>query len=508
MKRALKYLAVVAIFLFAICVFSDNDADVDIWGNVGFVNSLPWTESFKYLNTYSYTEPGNIWVNHEWLGQYILHLLFRHGGNPALLVAKLILGLSVVALIEASMRRRNVSGIARFFSLLLIISTMGYGFSTRPHHFTYLFLAVLFFLFRHHVRNRKLMFSVLPVMGILWANLHGAFFIGIVTALACAVFSVFQRLSHQVNRQNTAENPGITVCYGLILAGAGFVNPYGPGLWRFIGRSAAVPRRFLSEWDVFNPLVYFAEHPDFIFLALLSIVVVLAVRPRDVVWDGILLLSLSGAIMMRRNIPLFAITAGFVVPERLDGILRRYTKDRLRNPRVSTAVICGLCALSGISAVYALDAGKDNPLEIQVDREKFPVEAVSFVKANGITGNLLPFFDWAEYCIWKLYPDCRVYMDGRLISAYSAEAVDSYFDFIYRKENRRKALLAYPTDMVLIHRGNPAYRTMIKEPGWSLVFQSSISALFLKRSEHEHFFRLFGSGACVYPPEKSDVYFP
>ncbi len=35
------WLAVGAVVCFALQVFSDNKADVDLWGNVGFVRALP-----------------------------------------------------------------------------------------------------------------------------------------------------------------------------------------------------------------------------------------------------------------------------------------------------------------------------------------------------------------------------------------------------------------------------------------------------------------------------------
>ncbi len=140
--RPAALLPAAAVLAFALQLFSDNKADVDLWGNVGFVTAMPWQEGFHRENTFSFTEPGHPWVNHEWLAEYILHHTHRLAGNPGLLLLKIALGLATLALMQAALARHGTSPPVRLFLLLLLISTMGYGFSTRPHLFTYLLLAV------------------------------------------------------------------------------------------------------------------------------------------------------------------------------------------------------------------------------------------------------------------------------------------------------------------------------------------------------------------------------
>jgi hypothetical protein len=51
----------------------------------------------------------------------------------------------------------------------------------------------------------------------------------------------------------------------------------------------------------------------------------------------------------------------------------------------------------------------------QADAEAraFPSAAVSFVSKNRLPGPLLNDYNWGGYLIWKLYPDYRIYIDGR-----------------------------------------------------------------------------------------------
>ena len=180
MDKLLRILAVIAVIFFGLRSFSDNKADVDLWGNVGFVKALPWQDGFHYANAFSFTEPEREWINHEWLAEYIFHLAYTATGNAGLLILKTALGFAVIFLMFLSVRRATETGPATFFYFLLVICTMGYGFGTRPHHFTYLLYSVMLFCLKNHPGNRLLQILLFPAIAILWANLHGAFFIGFV----------------------------------------------------------------------------------------------------------------------------------------------------------------------------------------------------------------------------------------------------------------------------------------------------------------------------------------
>ncbi len=117
-------LAIAAVVCFALQVFSDNKADVDLWGNLGFVRALPGCDDFHVTNTYSYTEPDRPWVNHEWLAQYLFHQTWLLLGNTGLLILKTVLGLIVLALMHATLRHECRSAALRMLLMLLIISSV------------------------------------------------------------------------------------------------------------------------------------------------------------------------------------------------------------------------------------------------------------------------------------------------------------------------------------------------------------------------------------------------
>jgi len=491
LQSIVQWLAVTAVICFALQVFSDNKADVDLWGNIGFVRALPGSDGFHTTNTYSYTEPDRPWVNHEWLAQYIMRKTWELLGNPGLLTLKMVLGLVVLALMHGALRHECRSGPLRLLVMLLIISTMSYGFGVRPHHFTYLLVAVFLSLLKRFRRHAWLHLLVLPLLGMLWANLHGAFFIGGIVLL---VYASVETVRSQRHAMRSRLLPLVLFGGVALFVVATFVNPYGVRLWNFIFESGGTARPYLSEWAPFSPIRHWNVHPDFIGLAIVVCCAYPFSRTRkDVAWTTLLYLSLVAAIVLRRNIPLFAIVAGFTAGRHLDSMAGKVI-DRLsgRLPHGVWAVVLAL--FIPFSVYTATTFSKNHPHQIEIKPEDYPLRTVAFMKEYGLSGNVFVFFDWAEYCTWHLYPECRVFMDGRFRSAYSEQAVEDYLAGLYGGEGWERILTAYPTDMALVHYGNPIARLLGRRRDWQLIHSDGPAMLYVKRSVHGDLLRAVKQG--------------
>lgn len=481
-RRITSILAAVTVITFGILLFSHNKADVDLWGNLGFVKVPAWSSGFHRVNTFSFTEPDHAWINHEWLSEYILFLVYKQGGGPLLLAFKTTLGLLLTAALNSVLRRKCRSGTVRLIFLMLVMSTIGYGFSTRPHLFTYAMTVIL--LYALEFKSRLMTVLMLP-FAVIWVNLHGAFFTGI---LIMAFHAMGTALDMKLNPDKTylRGDLKITAASILLFTLGSMINPFGSEIWSFVGSSAAKMRTYLSEWAPFHPANNLLDHTDFVALLALCITGLAFARPLQARWLPLGLLSIAAALLMRRNIPVFALLSVFIFAPNVD----RLFGDRLESVIRQTPALIMILALSvftAFSAVRLIHRNQLHPFQIEIDADKFPVGTMQYIKDNGIRGNILAFFDWAEYCIWELYPDSKVFLDGRYKSAYSTATIDTFFAFIYGYPGGKAAIDNYDTDMVLIHRGNPAFSLMKSQHEWTLVCMDSISALFLKSDVfHEH----------------------
>jgi len=490
MNRKLNILALAAVLAFALLQFSDNRADVDLWGNVGFVRSLPWQDGFLRANTFSYTEPDHQWLNHEWLAEYLFHRLWSTGGNPALILFKMSIGMALLALFWRKMRRDSLNGSTAFLTTILILSTIGYGFSTRPHLFTYLALAALLTVLKrsHEPGTGYVVFCFL--LAVIWANLHGAFFIGAIVMLvhlACDSLVAFSRSP----RPPDAWRRPIFLLRGLIVFLAGScLTPNGFETWKFITQSAGLFRPYLSEWAPFNLLLHLADHADFVVLALLCVVALFVSRkPKQAGAVVTLFVALVAALLLRRNIPLFALVAAVTMPEHFSDAFGRGVETMVR--RLHTGLRGSLAAALLVASLFAVQWRSPLPCTIVVPRTQYPVEIVERLQAEDVHGNLLTFFDWGEYSIWKLFPACRVFMDGRLDCCYSRSVIADYLGFFYDNapDAMDRALDAYPTDMVLVHAGDPVVDSMMNRPGWTCAFREPCAVLFVRDSVHGELIR-------------------
>ena len=502
MTKLVHLLATLSLVTFALLVFVDNKADVDLWGNVGFVRALPWQDGYHYTNTYSYTEKDTRWVNHEWGAEYLLYGAHALWGNRGLLALKILLGFILLQIMHAAMRRAGASGPIRYLLLLLVLSTIGYGFSTRPHLFTYVFYAGFVYILMFRPMSSAATCVVLPLLGWIWANTHGAYFIGLLLLL---IYGVFSLRGPSAGRGVPARDALISAALFIVLT---FINPYGARLWEFMFQSAAKMRPYLSEWGPFNPAEHFYDHVDFIGLVVLSSVALVFTRaPRGVCWPLVLVLWLAAGLSMRRNIPLFAITTGFVVAPHLErvagGPLRRLVRQ---TPRWLLALVMAVFMLGSGWAGWTKD--KADPLEIEIDQTRFPTAVIQFMKANNVSGNALIFFDWAEYAIWHLHPACHVFLDGRYRSAYGLQSIEDYFNFLYLGPDWTRAIDNYPTDLVVIHRGNPVYARLREREDWVEIYRDAIAALFVKAERQAALVGAVEAGTATLPPVIETAYFP
>jgi hypothetical protein len=475
-KSMVEISAMAAVGMFALFIFNHNKADVDLWGNVGFVKHLAFSAECMRVNTFSFTDTEHVWINHEWLSEYILFQAYRLSGNPGLLLLKLLLGIGLLGIINNAMRQTIKSQATRVLLLLLIISTIGYGFSTRPHLFTYLLSAGLLSILLRQKAPAALLLTAAP-LGCLWANLHGAFFIGqilLLLAFACALLRKVTK--HEATWRTTLITGGAALAF---FAGT-LLNPYGIKLWNFVFESAAILRPILSEWAPFNPRTQFSDHIDFMALLVVTLIATASAR-RTFSPLGLttLLLALASALLMRRNIPLFAIVAGLTAPKAIDQTIGNHIEGIVQklDSRVPIAI---LSTLTMVAAGLFIHQNIKKPLDIKIPPDRFPAEAMAFMQENNIQANVITFFDWAEYSIWHLYPNCRQFLDGRFKSAYSEKTIRDYLDFIYGKN--LKAITDYPTDMVFVHVGNPCTQVMLKQPGWQIIYHDQMAVIFAKHT--------------------------
>ena len=147
--------------------------DTDLWyhlsgGRYFWQNGTILRDAF-----FSYIQPQKDWYNYYWLFQVIIYKIFQWSGYYGLIILRCALYFVTVLFICLFFVRRQDNRtkllICLFLSVACSIVILYRELAVRPHLFSYLFIIV--FLYILEFKQNKIW--LLPLMGILWSNIHG-----------------------------------------------------------------------------------------------------------------------------------------------------------------------------------------------------------------------------------------------------------------------------------------------------------------------------------------------
>lgn len=217
------------------------------------------------------------WINDQWLGDLVLGLIERvFGMNGVFVFVVGICSLSFFVLLRRLIDIRTKSILVAVVVFLMAALTASVQFICRPLVFSMFLLVCLHSIFLDDLNRERLSrfryFLILPIIFALWANLHGAFTLGL---LLVALFFLHRLIASYPNRAKMWNVVLFGAGCGLLSGLATLLNPWGIKLWMSV-LGLASSRYFMNlntEWlplDLFSP----------IFIAPLTLVVLFLFAPR------------------------------------------------------------------------------------------------------------------------------------------------------------------------------------------------------------------------------------
>src|SRR6266851_1895391 len=427
-------------------------ADPDLWGHIRAGQAILEQGHVILRDTYSYPAFGQLYRNHEWLTEFLMALMYNHGGVIGLKLWKFTCVALTFGFLAAGLSETGASATVQLYTLMCTSVAIILEIQFRPQLFTYLlFAAVLMILARHNYRGSARIWLVIPIMA-LWANLHGGFVIGIATVGIYTAVVGMQDLIAQKGLNRALRLALITLAATL----ATLATPWGIILWREVARPVFSPaiRTLIVDW---HPLTLaLAEQWKQSHSGVLFYLFVFGLM-------GCLAITLPVA----RHVSL-------VLGRLREGAAaqgERFEAEPGRS-RVNQWMVGAVAIALGIS--FGLFSPQLRAFDV------YPTGAVAFMQRHGLSGNVLNDFNWGEYLIWHLTPASKVFIDGRYDTVYSITEINDYLLFYFDRPGGSRVLAAYPHDFVLIPPRSAAFRLMINATGWTLVYKDENSALFAR----------------------------
>ncbi len=466
------------------------------------MHAVPRTDSFSAsLN-------GKPWYAWEWLYDILIAAIHQTLGlNGVVFYSAAIIAATFVVTFYFAMRR-GANLAVTLFLLILSLGASAVHLLARPHVLSWL-LAVIWFEVVDSAdispsRENQRQLVSLPVLMLLWVNLHGGFLLGFVLLGAYMAGMGIQYFSEPDRR---AESTQVLKRLGLVTAlcaAASLGNPYGYKLHVHVYRY--LTDRFLINHisEFLSPNFHSPAQLCFALLIMMTILVLASARKRlHPAQMLVILFAVYGGLFATRNLPVGSLLLTLMVApamsetiaaaagsaavagwmrdlcswlDRFGSRMQRLESHFRGHAWLVAGFLAGLwaCAHGG-------RLGSEQLINAYFDPQRLPVEAVEVIKQRGIREPIFSLDRWGGYLIYRLAPQTKVFVDDRH-DFYGDAFIKEYLNVTLAQPGWDKVLEEEHVHWVLMPEESPLANMLRLTPGWKITHEDDTAVLF-QRSE-------------------------
>ncbi|MCD6359973.1 MAG: hypothetical protein J7M38_03850, partial [Armatimonadetes bacterium] len=302
------------------------------------------------------------------------------------------------------------------------------------------------------------------------------------------VLSLIPRwLTQRRARQPLAPSPSAVVGPLALMFAAVLLNPNGPAgaLYplEYVTGGCSYHKDIISEYS--SPDF---SAPMFAFLGpyVLVLVAGLALSEGIGLFDlAVALVFLLLALRWERNVALFVFATAPIAAAGLSDFVRRRlvpAEGRARDDRESSLVHGLVIAGLLVSALFALRAA---PARVdEVFSEDYPTDCLQVIREHDLRGNMFNTYRWGGYLIWNLWPEHKVFIDGRA-DVMGRDLMSDWIRCHRLEPGWREVLDKYQVDWLLLTVKSPLCRALRMSPDFELLHAGADAELFVRRRTAE-----------------------
>lgn len=476
--------------------------DTDAWMHLSLGRMLWELKGFPSHEVFIYTAQSTPFYYTSWLfgiGAYALQVA---GGAAALVMFKsLAAGAAFWVLYKSATRSVSVPAIAALVLAASLLAAQS-RLVLRPDIVLLVILPTVIYLLESylHTGNKRYLYA-LPLVHLLWANVHSSIVLMPVPFGAVLVGGLVQGqlakrgLLKDVPAPEGGELKAIAIAFGASFV-LSLVNPNHIGQYLYgAGILGSGYKKDIGELlapiglarNVLVGAVAFCAFGFAVNWRRLSVTHLLLVAPFCYL-----------PFMSVRFIFLFAIVAGPITARNLSQWAQGRGYDRpLNHPLASAAAAAVVVALTVMSIMQVAPFGvKLNTPGIGYEASLMPVGAVRYMDRNNIQGRVLNPFDFGQYIVWTGHPQRTVFVDARgnipqqdWQMLKEARAKWKELDALYERYGFESMVLDYPATTIFadptgshaaMGGGQRVFHPM-DNPRWALVYWDDTSIVLVRR---------------------------
>ncbi|KPL87018.1 hypothetical protein SE18_11000 [Herpetosiphon geysericola] len=470
----------------------------DFWWQLKIGDLIRQTGTIPQNGIFSATQANTPFFYQSWLAEVVFSWLYQLGDLVAnLQLRNLLLISSYGLLLWHCLRRVKGNSRAALLGILFSVIVAFDSWQVRPQMFAWLLFAATFVIISEVATERWSIkaLSALPLIEILWVNLHSSFTLGPLLVGIAALGAMLDRRRDHPDAPIYPTMRALWIASGVMLA-TSLINPRGWGVWveGWSMLTALFSPAVLSEQA--SPLTTLSNPVSQLMLAVLLVAVVTLLviwqkmRSADLLIISVLaLLTLTGAHYQIW----FGMVAGPIIAEAL--VRRGRLKLIKRNPAApkAVAVLAIACAVIGLLVQpiiriwlplpEALNGATGNLTHAELASGSTPIQAVEFLQANQPNQAYFNDMGYGSYLIWKAGEQLPVFIDPR-VELYPREQWNEYSCIMAGKDWER-LLAKYSLDTILIDRelGNDLVRAVQTNPAWQELYADQQSLIFKRTAQ-------------------------
>jgi hypothetical protein len=447
---------------------------------------------------FSYSKSGEPWFAWEWLSDVVLAWLNSVDGLRAVLLFSIAILCATFTLLYLMATRKSNVMLAIWLTMVAAAASSIHWLA-RPHLFTLLFL-VVFYWGLERIREGRTSavgipwFAIFPAITLVWTQLHGGFFVGIlmICAYGGGEFLNFLFSSDAEERKAAGLRARGYFLSAAVCGVASLVNPYTYHLHVHMAQYLRNPWNSQHIIEFLSPSFH---QPRAMFFEVFLVLGVASAwwcftkrRYTEVLLVGI---WAHAALLASRNIPLFVIVATPIVAAAVQHALDHAAEANVANwvravaSRFNRMVAqtqekelvsrWHLVSAGGFALMAAVFFAPNPPAKFRAefDPNRYPEAALAALKPSAGT-RIFTNDEWGDYLIWSRN---RVFVDGRS-DFYGNDFEDKYHDVLRVKYGWEKTLATFGVDTILMPLDAPLTGALKESSRWRLVYDDGRALAF------------------------------
>ncbi len=453
--------------------------DLDIWWHLKVGDWISEHHAFPHNGIFSRTAADRPWAAYSWGFELMLSRAYHWLDLIGMGIFGTLLTVAVAFAVYWMARRLS----QRFWFACAVAtaacSAFLFNLMPRPVFFSMIFFAVLLALILEAQRSGRVeLLYWLPLIFVLWANIHIQFIYGLAIVGLLAAVTVLQDASRRLGihaqyfESSQLSAARVSVIFGACVV-ATCIGPYSYHLYAVVYQygMAKVPYKMIRELQPLN----FRAYSHYVQLLLTGAAFFAVGRQKKINLFKVALLVATSVLAYRtmRDAWFICIAAAACISD--------FPAEEAERERPESfyemATVCGFLVLAGFLFARSNDFNREG-LDAAISHD-FPVKAVNFLRQNPQPGALYNSHDWGGFLIWYM-PDHPVAIDGRG-DLYGDDIDGQFFNTANGDQSPEADPYLKQSGIVLFQKEAPLSALLSMDPQFQKIYEDRIAVVYVRK---------------------------